>query len=62
VLCRALIMAADGDGITTAIGEYEHQMRDYGYAAVAASAKAEAGRGIVRNPLVSWLFRRVARA
>jgi 2-polyprenyl-6-methoxyphenol hydroxylase-like FAD-dependent oxidoreductase len=62
LLCRALTTAADGDGITTAIGEYEHQMRDYGYAAVAASAKAEAERGTVRNPLVSWLFRRVARA
>jgi 2-polyprenyl-6-methoxyphenol hydroxylase-like FAD-dependent oxidoreductase len=61
-LCRALTSAADGDGITTAIGRYEHQMRETGYAAVAASAKAEAERGSLRNPLLSWLFRRAARA
>lgn len=61
-LCGALTTAADGDDITTAIGQYEHQMRDYGYAAVAASAKAEAERATLRNPLLSWLFRRVARA
>jgi 2-polyprenyl-6-methoxyphenol hydroxylase-like FAD-dependent oxidoreductase len=60
-LCRALTTTADGDDITTAIGQYEHQMRDYGYAAVAASAKAEAERGTLRNPLLSWLYRRVAR-
>jgi hypothetical protein len=35
---------------------------DYGYAAVAASARAEAKRGTLRNPLLSWLYRRVARA
>jgi 2-polyprenyl-6-methoxyphenol hydroxylase-like FAD-dependent oxidoreductase len=70
-LCRALTTAAGrtgsagssgGDAITTAIGEYEHQMRDYGYAAVAASAKAEGARGTVRNPLLSWLLRRAARS
>ena len=62
-LCRALTTAAvDGDGITAAIGQYEHQMRDYGYAAVAASAKAEAERGTLRNPLLAWLYRRVARS
>jgi 2-polyprenyl-6-methoxyphenol hydroxylase-like FAD-dependent oxidoreductase len=59
-LCRAL--TTDGDDITTAIGQYEHQMRDEGYAAVAASAKAEAERGTLRNPLLSWLYRRVAGA
>ncbi len=59
-LCSALTTAADGD-ITTAIGHYEHHMRDYGYAAVAASAKAETERGTLRNPLLSWLLRRVAR-
>jgi 2-polyprenyl-6-methoxyphenol hydroxylase-like FAD-dependent oxidoreductase len=56
-LCRTLT-AADGDDITTAIGHYEHQMRDYGYAAVAASAKAETERGTLRNPLMRWLYRR----
>jgi 2-polyprenyl-6-methoxyphenol hydroxylase-like FAD-dependent oxidoreductase len=60
-LCRALTSAADGDDITMAIGHYEHQMRDYGYAAVAASAKAETERGTLRNPLLRWLYRRVAR-
>jgi len=60
-LCRALTTAADSD-ITTAIGRYERQMRDYGYAAVAASAKAEAERGTLRSPLLSWLYRRAARA
>jgi 2-polyprenyl-6-methoxyphenol hydroxylase-like FAD-dependent oxidoreductase len=59
-LCRALT-TADGDDITTAIGQYEHEMRDYAYAAVAASANAEAERGTLRNPFLSWLFRRVAR-
>jgi 2-polyprenyl-6-methoxyphenol hydroxylase-like FAD-dependent oxidoreductase len=61
-LCRALTSAAgddDGDGITAAIGRYEHQMRDYGYAAVAASARAETERGTLRSPLLRWLYRRV---
>jgi 2-polyprenyl-6-methoxyphenol hydroxylase-like FAD-dependent oxidoreductase len=60
-LCRALTTAADGDDITTAIGQYERQMRDYGYAAVAASARAETERGTLRNPLLRWLYRRAAR-
>jgi 2-polyprenyl-6-methoxyphenol hydroxylase-like FAD-dependent oxidoreductase len=60
-LCSALAAADNGD-ITTAIGQYEHDMRDYGYAAVAASAKAEAERGALRNPLLSWLLRRATRA
>ena len=62
-LCRALTNPIGGhDDITTAVGRYEHQMRDYGYAAVAASAKAETERGTLRNPFLSWLFRRVGRA
>jgi 2-polyprenyl-6-methoxyphenol hydroxylase-like FAD-dependent oxidoreductase len=60
-LCSALAAADNGD-ITTAIGQYEHDMRDYGYAAVATSAKAEAERGALRNPLLSWLLRRATRA
>ncbi len=60
-LCCALT-AADAADTSTAIGDYENQMRDYGYAALAASAKAEAERGALRNPLLSWLFRRAGRA
>jgi 2-polyprenyl-6-methoxyphenol hydroxylase-like FAD-dependent oxidoreductase len=59
-LCTALTAAGDGD-ITTAIGHYERHMRAYGYAAVAASAEAETERGTLRNPLLAWLLRRVAR-
>jgi hypothetical protein len=38
-------------------------MREYGYAAVAASrqAEAEAETGTRRNPLLFWLYRRLAR-
>ena len=60
-LCDALT-AADAADITAAIGRYEHQMRDYGYAALTASAQAEAERGALLNPLLSWLFRRAGRA
>jgi 2-polyprenyl-6-methoxyphenol hydroxylase-like FAD-dependent oxidoreductase len=61
-LCRALTAAAGGADITTAIGQYEQRMRDYGYAALTASARAEAGRAALRNPVSSWLFRRAGRA
>jgi 2-polyprenyl-6-methoxyphenol hydroxylase-like FAD-dependent oxidoreductase len=61
-LTRALASVIEGGDITAAIGQYEQQMREYGYAAVATSAKAEAEQGTLRNPLMSWLFRRVARA
>jgi 2-polyprenyl-6-methoxyphenol hydroxylase-like FAD-dependent oxidoreductase len=61
-LCRALTAAAGGGDITAAIGQYEHRMRDYGYAALTASARAEAERGALRNPVSSWLFRRIGRA
>jgi 2-polyprenyl-6-methoxyphenol hydroxylase-like FAD-dependent oxidoreductase len=60
-LCRALT-EANADGITAAIGRYEDQLRDYGYAALTASAQAEAEPGALRNPLGSWLFRRLGRA
>jgi 2-polyprenyl-6-methoxyphenol hydroxylase-like FAD-dependent oxidoreductase len=60
-LCRALTIAADGDDITTTIGQYERQMRADGYAAVAASARAETERGALRNPLLRWPYRRGAR-
>jgi 2-polyprenyl-6-methoxyphenol hydroxylase-like FAD-dependent oxidoreductase len=50
----------DGAPITDAIGRYEEGMRDYGYAAVRASAEAEASMGGPGGPLF-WLYRRVAR-
>jgi hypothetical protein len=34
-------------------------MREYGYAAVAASSQAEAEAGLRRNRLMFWLYRRV---
>jgi 2-polyprenyl-6-methoxyphenol hydroxylase-like FAD-dependent oxidoreductase len=60
LLCRALTAApADGAGLVTAIGDYEQQMREYGYAAVAASRQAEAETGARRNRLPFWLYRRL---
>jgi 2-polyprenyl-6-methoxyphenol hydroxylase-like FAD-dependent oxidoreductase len=62
VLSRVLGQeAADGDGVVAAVGAYETRMRDYGYAAVAASRQAEAEAGQPSSRLVSWLLRRVAR-
>jgi 2-polyprenyl-6-methoxyphenol hydroxylase-like FAD-dependent oxidoreductase len=58
VLAKAV---ADGGDLTTAIGDYEEQMRSYGYAAVAAAREAEAARGTMRNPLLSWLYRRAGK-
>ena len=46
--------------MVAAIGEYERQMREYGYAAVAASRQAEAQTGARRHRLVFWLYRRLA--
>jgi 2-polyprenyl-6-methoxyphenol hydroxylase-like FAD-dependent oxidoreductase len=54
--------AAEGADIVAAIGEYERQMREYGYAAVAASREAEAQTGARRNRLLFWLYRRLARS
>jgi 2-polyprenyl-6-methoxyphenol hydroxylase-like FAD-dependent oxidoreductase len=60
LLCRALTTApADGAGLVTAIGDYEQQMREYGYAAAAASRQAEAETGARRNRLLFWLYRRL---
>jgi 2-polyprenyl-6-methoxyphenol hydroxylase-like FAD-dependent oxidoreductase len=47
------------DDLIAAVGEYEGQMRDYGYAAVAASSQAEAETGMRRNRLMFWLHRRM---
>ena len=62
LLSRALTAgAADGTDVVAAIGEYERQMREYGYAAVTASRQAEAETGARRNRLLFWLYRRLAR-
>ena len=54
--------ARDGSNLIAAIGEYERQMRDYGYAAVAASRAAEAETGVRHNRLMFWLSRRMTGA
>ena len=47
--------------LIAAVGEYERQMRAYGYAAVAASSQAEAAAGARASRLTFWLYRRLAR-
>jgi 2-polyprenyl-6-methoxyphenol hydroxylase-like FAD-dependent oxidoreductase len=62
LLCRALTDATTGGpALVAAIGEYEKQMREYGYAAVQASRQAETGTGIPRDSAMSWLHRHLAR-
>ncbi|WP_203920827.1 FAD-dependent oxidoreductase [Rugosimonospora africana] len=57
VLCRALTDAAgDSAGLVAAIGGYEERMRDYGFAAVAASREAEATMARRGRGLWLWLF------
>ena len=56
------VLTTDGSDVVAAIGEYERQMREYGYAAVAASRQAEAQTGARRNRLLFWLYRRLARS
>jgi 2-polyprenyl-6-methoxyphenol hydroxylase-like FAD-dependent oxidoreductase len=51
-----------GGDLIAAVGEYERQMRDYGYAAVAASRAAEAETGARHNRLMFWLYRRMTGA
>jgi 2-polyprenyl-6-methoxyphenol hydroxylase-like FAD-dependent oxidoreductase len=51
--------AQNGRDLIAAVGEYERQMRDYGYAAVAASRAAEAETGARHNRLMFWLYRRM---
>ena len=63
MLSRTLTAAAaDGSEVVAAIGDYERQMREYGYAAVAASRQAEAQTGARRNRALFWLYRRLAPA
>ena len=75
LLCRALTGATGAEatatgteatgngtedgGLLTAVGDYEKQMREYGYAAVAASSQAEAETGMRHNRLMFWLYRRM---
>jgi 2-polyprenyl-6-methoxyphenol hydroxylase-like FAD-dependent oxidoreductase len=54
--------ARNGSDLIAAVGEYERQMRDYGYAAVAASRAAEAETGARHNRLMFWLYRRMTGA
>jgi 2-polyprenyl-6-methoxyphenol hydroxylase-like FAD-dependent oxidoreductase len=54
--------ARNGGELIAAVGEYERQMRDYGYAAVAASQAAEAETGTRHNRLMFWLYRRMTGA
>jgi 2-polyprenyl-6-methoxyphenol hydroxylase-like FAD-dependent oxidoreductase len=56
------LLTADGSDVVAAIGDYERQMREYGYAAVAASRQAEAETGARRNRPLFWLYRRLARS
>ena len=59
LLARTL---ADGaSNVVAAVGEYERQMRDYGYAAVAASRQAETELGARGHRFMFWLYRRLAR-
>jgi 2-polyprenyl-6-methoxyphenol hydroxylase-like FAD-dependent oxidoreductase len=63
LLCRMLAGAtAGGETLIAAVGEYEQQMREHGYAAVAASSQAEAGMGAPQHGLMSWLYRRLTRS
>ena len=52
----------NGSDLIAAVGEYEGQMRDYGYAAVAVSRAAEAETGARHNRLMFWLYRRMTGA
>jgi 2-polyprenyl-6-methoxyphenol hydroxylase-like FAD-dependent oxidoreductase len=71
LLCRTLTVAAAPGGaeqtgapqtgdLVAAIGDYEQQMRAYGYAAVAESRRAEAETGARRSRFLFWLYRRLA--
>jgi 2-polyprenyl-6-methoxyphenol hydroxylase-like FAD-dependent oxidoreductase len=60
LLSRTLAAAGDAGDVVAAIGEYERQMREVGYAAVAASRQAETEMGARRNKLMFWLYRRLA--
>ncbi len=48
--------------LLTAVGDYEKQMREYGYAAVLASSQAETETGRRHSRLMFWLYRRMTGA
>ncbi len=58
--CGWLSLAPGGQALLAAIGTYESQMREYGYAAVAASRAAEAEMSASRRGIGYWLYRRLA--
>jgi len=60
LLSRTLAGGAVGGALVAAIGDYERQMREYGYAAVATSSQAEAETGARRNRMLFWLYRHLA--
>ena len=63
VLCQTLARAAPArQPLIAAIGGYESQMRDYGFAAVRASREAEAEMGTRRSGIAFWLYRHLGRA
>jgi 2-polyprenyl-6-methoxyphenol hydroxylase-like FAD-dependent oxidoreductase len=59
-LTQATAAGNESDLLLTAIGDYEKQMREYGYAAVAASSQAETEAGTRNHRLMFWLYRRLA--
>jgi 2-polyprenyl-6-methoxyphenol hydroxylase-like FAD-dependent oxidoreductase len=62
LLCRLLTGVRPGGGtLAAAVGDYETQLREYGFAAVQASRQAEAEMGARRRGAAYWLHRRLAR-
>ena len=57
-LCSAL---TGGGDLVAAIGAYEDRMRDYGFAAVEASRRAETQTARPGNPLWLWIFSHLRR-
>lgn len=60
-ILQKLADAPDGRALLAAVGGYEAQMREYGYAEVLASQRAEAEMG-ARRSVAFWLYRRLARS
>lgn len=60
VLCQWLA-TSPRDSIISAIGDYEQQMRAYGFAAVRASQQFEAETAARRHRVGYWLYRHVSR-